>query len=141
MKCPDCRQQLSERPEQGVTLDVCMNCAGVWFDAGELDAVGRATAQGRGSRSEGEHEFRVIPEKAKRVCPRCVQVTISSGTLGVRSIDRCGTCRGLWVPYQPTGEGAGFGTAGTVGGSVIEGAVEGAFDLVGSALDALLDLF
>ena len=34
--CPDCRLLLTERKFGEVTLDVCSNCAGIWFDNGEL---------------------------------------------------------------------------------------------------------
>jgi len=37
--CPRCGSQLTEREFNNVRIDVCGNCAGVWFDAGELEMV------------------------------------------------------------------------------------------------------
>ena len=39
MHCPKCGQQLAEIDYKGVKLDRCMNCQGVWLDAGELEQV------------------------------------------------------------------------------------------------------
>ncbi|MBL8134423.1 MAG: zf-TFIIB domain-containing protein [Anaerolineae bacterium] len=48
MKCPVCQTvdlKLSER--QGVEIDYCPNCRGVWLDRGELDKIiERMTAAG-----------------------------------------------------------------------------------------------
>lgn len=37
MKCPKCGHDLEERAIEGITIDVCTFCEGVFFDAGELD--------------------------------------------------------------------------------------------------------
>ena len=40
MKCPNCKDVnlvMSER--QGVEIDYCPNCRGVWLDRGELDKI------------------------------------------------------------------------------------------------------
>jgi hypothetical protein len=37
MKCPKCGASLREVEMQGVKVDVCSECSGVWFDAGEID--------------------------------------------------------------------------------------------------------
>lgn len=40
MKCPTCKEQslvMSER--QGVEIDYCPNCRGIWLDRGELDKI------------------------------------------------------------------------------------------------------
>jgi len=39
MHCPKCGQQLAELDYKGVKIDRCMNCQGVWLDAGELELV------------------------------------------------------------------------------------------------------
>src|SRR5438093_1154164 len=39
LHCPKCGQQLSEIDYKGVKIDRCMNCQGVWLDAGELEQV------------------------------------------------------------------------------------------------------
>jgi hypothetical protein len=39
MKCPKCGHDMKEEDLQGVKIDRCMHCEGVFFDAGELDQV------------------------------------------------------------------------------------------------------
>lgn len=41
MKCPKCGADLAEREQQGVKIDVCSECHGVWLDAGELDLISK----------------------------------------------------------------------------------------------------
>ena len=47
MKCPRCEGSiLDERDRDGVTIDVCRECRGVWLDRGELEKlVSRASQE------------------------------------------------------------------------------------------------
>ena len=39
MKCPNCNETLTMTDRQGVEIDYCPNCRGVWLDKGELDKL------------------------------------------------------------------------------------------------------
>jgi hypothetical protein len=39
MRCPKCGHALAEETLEGVTVDRCSHCEGIYFDAGELDQV------------------------------------------------------------------------------------------------------
>lgn len=39
MHCPKCGHPLQEIEYRGVKIDRCMNCEGLWLDAGELEVV------------------------------------------------------------------------------------------------------
>lgn len=39
MLCPACRVQLTMSERQGVEIDYCPQCRGVWLDRGELDKI------------------------------------------------------------------------------------------------------
>lgn len=39
MKCPKCGMELIEIDYQGIKVDKCSECQGVWLDAGELKAA------------------------------------------------------------------------------------------------------
>lgn len=40
MKCPRCEEaQLDEREREGVTVDACPTCRGIWLDRGELERL------------------------------------------------------------------------------------------------------
>lgn len=39
MKCPNCNETLVMADRQGVEIDYCPACRGVWLDRGELDKI------------------------------------------------------------------------------------------------------
>ncbi|MDN5872138.1 MAG: zf-TFIIB domain-containing protein [Nitrococcus sp.] len=39
MQCPKCHETLSMAERQGVEIDYCPKCRGVWLDRGELDKI------------------------------------------------------------------------------------------------------
>lgn len=39
MKCPNCEETLIMTERQGVEIDYCPKCRGVWLDKGELDKI------------------------------------------------------------------------------------------------------
>ena len=39
MKCPKCGHDMKEESLEGVSVDRCTRCEGIFFDAGELDQV------------------------------------------------------------------------------------------------------
>jgi Zn-finger nucleic acid-binding protein len=45
MKCPNCNETLVMTDRQGVEIDYCPNCRGVWLDKGELDKIIERSAQ------------------------------------------------------------------------------------------------
>lgn len=70
MRCPKCRADMVEIDVQGTLVDRCLKCHGLWFDAGEIEALRhKETAEiiDDGSAREGKkfdaiHHYR---------CPRC----------------------------------------------------------------------
>jgi Zn-finger nucleic acid-binding protein len=41
--CPECQRPMERRVREGLTLDVCTRCRGVWFDHAELSALWSAS--------------------------------------------------------------------------------------------------
>lgn len=39
MRCPVCQEELKLAERQGVEIDYCPKCRGVWLDRGELDKI------------------------------------------------------------------------------------------------------
>lgn len=39
MKCPNCNETLAMTDRQGIEIDYCPNCRGIWLDKGELDKI------------------------------------------------------------------------------------------------------
>ena len=44
MKCPNCNETLIMADRQGIEIDYCPACRGVWLDRGELDKIIERTA-------------------------------------------------------------------------------------------------
>lgn len=45
-RCPRCGVRLSNQQIQGVSVDACTKCHGVWLDKGELDTVAKGENAG-----------------------------------------------------------------------------------------------
>jgi len=96
--CPLCHEPLVAFELDGVEIDRCVDCGGVWLDAGELELIA-----GRAGTSPGEIS-RVLngargPRHGKRRCPRCnrkLQVVQVEGSALVE-LDRCPAGHGLWL--------------------------------------------
>ena len=60
MKCPNCEETLVMTERQGVEIDYCPKCRGIWLDRGELDKIiersGTAGAQDTSGRQEKEQK-------------------------------------------------------------------------------------
>jgi Zn-finger nucleic acid-binding protein len=52
MKCPVCHTGLMMLERQGVEIDYCPTCRGVWLDRGELDKVIERAAPAQPARSD-----------------------------------------------------------------------------------------
>ena len=39
MKCPSCNETLLMSEKNGVEIDYCPNCRGIWLDRGELEKI------------------------------------------------------------------------------------------------------
>jgi hypothetical protein len=53
MKCPVCNVDLLMAERQGIEIDYCPKCRGIWFDRGELDKI---IERGAGSDHGSEKE-------------------------------------------------------------------------------------
>lgn len=52
MKCPSCEVTLLMSDKNGIEIDYCPNCRGIWLDRGELDKIIERSAEhtsGKGS--------------------------------------------------------------------------------------------
>ncbi|HPO15612.1 MAG TPA: zf-TFIIB domain-containing protein [Candidatus Hydrogenedentes bacterium] len=96
MNCPVCKEPMMVLEHASVEVDYCVECGGIWLDAGELDLL-------LGSRQITEtilhagDKTTVKKEKPRR-CPIC-RIKMEKHTTGGSSpvmYDRCGQGHGLW---------------------------------------------
>lgn len=70
MRCPKCRSDMEQVDVQGTEVDRCNICNGLWFDAGETEALSNKEAASlidTGSASQGRQYNGVFDYR----CPRC----------------------------------------------------------------------
>ena len=53
MKCPHCEVDLAMSDRQGVEIDYCPKCRGVWLDRGELDKIIERSMQSAPAQPQG----------------------------------------------------------------------------------------
>lgn len=61
MKCPSCDELLIMAERQGVEIDYCPKCRGVWLDKGELDKIIE-----KSSAEQALHEQKQYDKKRKK---------------------------------------------------------------------------
>lgn len=49
MRCPSCEELLVMSDRQGIEIDYCPKCRGVWLDRGELDKIIERSTQPQSS--------------------------------------------------------------------------------------------
>jgi len=99
--CPVCRIPLVGFELDGIELDRCIDCRGIWLDPGELEAIAEAAGVAPGGLSEALHGARQRAKGKKhseRKCPRCDRRlrVIHLGANDALEIDRCPHGDGLW---------------------------------------------
>lgn len=53
MTCPRCNATLAELDRDGITIDRCAGCRGIWLDRGELEKL---LARAPGGRAPDDHD-------------------------------------------------------------------------------------
>lgn len=96
MKCPKCTSTLEQVVYEGIEVDRCTSCKGIWFDIGEMEAL-RTTKAAASIDVDDTRAGTQMSEIDRYPCPRC-----SSGAM-VRMVDpkqshiwyeKCGSCGG-----------------------------------------------
>ena len=91
-RCPSCPGQLEPVSYEGVNLDICRVCHGLWFDKGELAKFNKFDADFPLSPGKG-----ITKKRAGARCPRCdVLMKVIQYAPGADfEVDRCGGCGGV----------------------------------------------
>jgi uncharacterized protein len=98
MKCPKCKTEtLSEFAVQGVPVDRCSSCNGIWFDARELSRL--LAEDGRHVASLRRENVKDEAGGKKGFCPRDASDLLRVFSTIDRSVilDACPECHGIWL--------------------------------------------
>jgi len=106
MICPSCGQSLEEQTYEGIQIDACATCGGVWLDDGELEEIVQ-----RRDATFSQEQIDAVPGAHKPVtvkkeemgdgykCPKCGVACHRSNyayTSGI-IIDKCPNRHGIWL--------------------------------------------
>jgi uncharacterized protein len=58
MKCPHCEETLLMTDRQGIEIDYCPKCRGIWLDKGELEKIMERSGEHYSNRDNYEADFR-----------------------------------------------------------------------------------
>jgi Zn-finger nucleic acid-binding protein len=98
MDCPICKQNAMVALELNeVEIDYCMECEGIWLDAGELELLFGEPEKAKKLLNSFEINQK-NPEKARK-CPICykkMQKIIAGSASPKLLIDKCPNNDGLW---------------------------------------------
>ncbi|HPF41555.1 MAG TPA: zf-TFIIB domain-containing protein [Phycisphaerae bacterium] len=100
MNCPKCPSNaLESRTVDGITIDECPTCHGIWLDALELEGLLAADATALLA-SDSRFHAQIGEEGARLNCPKChgtylikLNSRIRPGTI----LDSCTVCFGTWL--------------------------------------------
>jgi len=98
MKCPKCdTESLSEFRVEGVPVDRCSSCSGIWFDARELSQL--LAEDGKQVASLRRGSVRDEDGSRKGHCPRDASDLLRVYSAIDRSVilDACPECHGIWL--------------------------------------------
>lgn len=105
MKCPVDQHVFKEFPLQSTAIDVCPQCAGIWFSATEFESLVRTFVQGEQLELLPFHK-KTHPEPPRHYwqesplhCPAGHGVMKKHDYAGDSKIhiDQCWTCDGFWL--------------------------------------------
>ncbi len=99
MNCPDCGIGMEEHSVQGITIDLCRRCSGIWFDEGELHQYLRDLAPDVNA-VPSEAVFAPCTNDLQLPCPRCRESAVEHGVLHGYSFRRCTACNGTFLGEQ-----------------------------------------
>ena len=102
--CPNCDVALSRLSFQGLSLEVCPDCTGVWLDAGELSALADCTPEQlrqvqNDSAAKRQGVSALWNANPSLMCPKC-SVSLAAPDLVYGAdvpLDACLHCNGVWV--------------------------------------------
>lgn len=96
MNCPVCKSPMVVLELQGIEIDYCTFCEGIWLDSGELELL-LGDASGKDSLLASFKTDPANPEKRIR-CPKCAKKMnkVFVGNHRDVLIDSCPKGHGLW---------------------------------------------
>ncbi len=97
MKCAKCDGHMCQKNVDGVNVDICGKCSGVWFDFDELEQV---LVKDYSETLKNKVQNNSLDDQQRAACPRCggngKMVDVQHETHDFH-LDTCNVCYGVWL--------------------------------------------
>mgnify|MGYP001274935749 FL=1 len=106
MECPGCQFDMREHELDGVMIDECKRCGGVWLDAGEAEELVKKAPTPREALQKKKLELlrqwqvaALNPRETDRKCPRCPEplMRVNYKDIPGLQIDKCRSDCGMYL--------------------------------------------
>lgn len=97
-ECPRCASKLSTQVVEGVEIETCPSCGGIWLDADELKEL--ASKEVQSSHEIAPTAFSPHDAEGDMRCPKCQKIKLDAFIYAFDSgieLDRCPQCQGVWL--------------------------------------------
>lgn len=97
--CVKCNSILDRATFQGLEVDLCPECGGLWLDRGEITRAARLPEKELSrlrSQLQGSAGPPPVPTENKAPCPAC-DGHLSEAVLGTVHVDYCSSCHGIFL--------------------------------------------
>ena len=97
--CVKCSSILDKATFQGLEVDLCPKCGGLWLDRGEITRAAKLPEKEMARLRDlltGASGPPPLPTENKAPCPACPG-SLSEVMLGAVHVDYCGKCHGLFL--------------------------------------------
>lgn len=97
--CLKCGSSLEQLVFQGVEVERCLNCAGLWFDSLEADTLKQIKGSEALDLGDLETSSQLDDSKDEVECPKCKVKMIHMLDIDRYSIwyEKCPHCHGIWL--------------------------------------------
>ena len=100
MNCPRCIGALAKEEINGIRLERCPECKGMFLERGELDRVALPHSGDLEFSSLDEETFKHSDAHGPADCPRCESSTMKKVEFNIYTgiiLDYCESCSGFWL--------------------------------------------
>lgn len=95
MRCPKCDLEMSPKSYDGVEVDRCFGCGGIWLDKGEMEQVDNKNIASLVD-VVGTTEKSDVMDGVTAHCPRCDRDMIALRGANDVQFDWCDQCEGMF---------------------------------------------
>jgi Zn-finger nucleic acid-binding protein len=96
--CPTCQTRMETQEFQGISVEICDQCNGVWFDKNEVAPYLRRVRASRAHPVPDDSNFRTATSTSPLECPKCGRAAYTEAATRGSSYGACQSCLGLFLP-------------------------------------------